>query len=264
MSCNIARQLDLMGYGDTWFHRLDSRVKLLATAVFILCIISSAKYEISGLMPFFIIIAIWASLGQVPYRLLFRVIIIAAPFAIIVGAFNPLLDRSVVLVFESYYITGGWLSFLSIILKVLLTISMVVMFIATTSFAGVCQALLELRVPRLFVLQLQFLYRYLFVLLEEGQQVSNARILRQPKKRLPSYQIAARMLSSIICRSFDRSQRVSLCMKARGFIGEFPTVKISTLSRKDIFFIIVFCFYCILVRIFPITVLFGLWLKGFH
>jgi len=55
-------------------------------------------------------------------------------------------------------------SFLSIMLRFTLTVASALLLVATTGFNGVCLALDTLGAPKAFVVQLFFLYRYLFVL----------------------------------------------------------------------------------------------------
>jgi cobalt/nickel transport system permease protein len=52
-----------------------------------------------------------------------------------------------------------------------------------TGFTAVCQALEHLGIPRIFTVQLLFLYRYIFVLTEESDRASRARELRSCGKR---------------------------------------------------------------------------------
>ena len=75
-------------------------------------------------------------------------------------------------------LSAGWLSFLTILIKFTLTISAALLLIATTSFPGICHALRSLGVPAVFVSQLLFLYRYLFVLIEEALRIVRARDMR--------------------------------------------------------------------------------------
>ena len=83
-----------------------------------------------------------------------------------IGIFNPLIDTHVILTPFGIPVTGGWMSFLSIIVKFILTVSTALLLIAVTSFPGICEALERLKLPKVFVIQLLFLYRYLFVLLD--------------------------------------------------------------------------------------------------
>jgi len=89
--------------------------------------------------------------------------------------FRPLLDTGTVAVISGIPISAGFISFLSILLKFALTISTALLLIATTSFPGVCHALRKLGFPSLFVSQLLFLYRYIFVLMEEAMRITRAR-----------------------------------------------------------------------------------------
>ena len=50
--------------------------------------------------------------------------------------------------------------------------------IAVTGFNAVCLALDKLGTPRVFVVQLVFLYRYMFVLVDEAARMVRARSLR--------------------------------------------------------------------------------------
>jgi len=61
--------------------------------------------------------------------------------------------------------------------------SSVLVLTATTSFPALCQGLTSLRVPRAFVVQLLFLYRYLFLLAEESGRLRRARDLRASRTR---------------------------------------------------------------------------------
>lgn len=47
--------LDQLSYKDTIVHRLDPRVKLVVTVLFLFTVISFSKYEILALLPFFFI-----------------------------------------------------------------------------------------------------------------------------------------------------------------------------------------------------------------
>jgi cobalt/nickel transport system permease protein len=46
--------LDTLSYKDTVIHRLNARTKVIATFAFIVTVVSFPKYEITGLIPFFL------------------------------------------------------------------------------------------------------------------------------------------------------------------------------------------------------------------
>jgi len=126
--------LDTLSYQDTVIHRLDPRAKLVATITFIVTVVSFPKYEITGLLPFFLFPVLLISLGDIPVKFILKKVLLVSSFAVFIGIFNPLLDRQVSSSFLGVPISGGWLSFLSIMLKFFLTISSALLLIATTSF----------------------------------------------------------------------------------------------------------------------------------
>ncbi len=260
MSCHLAKQLDLLSYGKTCVHRLDSRSKLAAGAFFIICVLSFPKYSVSPLVPLFILPLLLAVLGQVPLRLIIRMLLIACPFALMVGVFNPLLDSAVWLKIGTLTLSAGWLSFASIVLRFILSLSMVLVIVGTTSFPQLLHGLCQLGLPQPFVVQLQFLYRYLFLLVEEGASISQARQVRDPVHKYPNIHTGKSMLYCLLARSWERAHRVFLCLKTRGFSGSFIAGASQILRWTDVLFLILWVCACLVLRIFPLAQSLGQWL----
>ncbi|MDP3284989.1 MAG: hypothetical protein Q8M56_11235, partial [Desulfobacterales bacterium] len=103
--------MDTLSGRDTFVHRIDPRAKLLTTLIFIITVISFGKYEISALVPFFLFPAVMISLGELPFYYLFRNILIVTPFDVMIGIFNPLIDREILMRLGRFSISGGWISF---------------------------------------------------------------------------------------------------------------------------------------------------------
>jgi cobalt/nickel transport system permease protein len=262
MSCHAARELDLLGYNDTAVHRLDSRVKLIVALALIVCVASFPKYEIAGLVPFFAAPVTLGILGRVPARPILRLLVAAAPFAVLVGLFNPLLDRVSVPLWGSVTIAAGWLSFFSIVLRFMLTVSMALVLVSTTSLPGLLHGLLQMRAPRPFVTQIQFLYRYLFLLIEEGQTMSRARRLRDPRRLHAGLGVLKQMLSSLLWKTWDRADRVYRSMKARGFQGDVPSLRRDRFHASDFIFLGTGLSVCLAMRLLPLTQWVGEWIIG--
>ena len=66
----------------------------------------------------------------------------------VITIFNPLFDQQTLLQLGPLAISGGWVSFVSILLRFALTVFAALILIATTSFTGVCMALERLGAPR--------------------------------------------------------------------------------------------------------------------
>ncbi len=253
MSESAARWLDRLGYADSPVHRLDARAKLAATAVLVVCVASFPKYELAGLVPFFAVPVALGIVGRVPLRPVARLLVAASPFALLVGAWNPLLDRAPRAFLLGVAVPGGAVSLLSILLRFLLCTGTVLVLVATTSMSRLLRALGQLGLPRVFVAQVQLLYRYLFMLVDEGERLSEARALREPSRRLPRAGTAKRMLSSLLWRTWERGDRVYQCMKARGFDGRVPLLAPARFRGRDALFLALVAGGCAAARLLPVA-----------
>ena len=246
-------RLDRLSYRDTFIHHLDPRAKVIATMLFLITVISFPKYEIVALAPFFLFPVLLMTLGEIPVRFIVKKVIAVSPFAIFIGIFNPFLDIRTVAVILGVPISGGWLSFLSIILKFALTVSAALLLIATTSFPGVCHALRRLGFPALFVSQLLFLYRYLFVLMEEAMRIIRAREMRSFGSRGTGVKVFVRLIGILFLRAVDRAERIYYAMLSRGFQGDIPDLKRSRIAFRDLGFMAMTIAFLAVFRFFPIT-----------
>jgi cobalt/nickel transport system permease protein len=230
--------LETLSYQQTPLHRLDPRAKLLTTLAFIIAVVSYGKYEITGLLPFFLYPVVLVAVGNLPPLYLARKILLAAPFAFFIGIFNPLLDRTILVHLGPIGISGGWVSFASIMLRFLLTVSAALILIAATGLNGVCLALEKIGVPRIFVVQLLFLYRYIFVLTEEALRLVRARSLRSFQGRGLGFKVFSSMIGQLLLRTLDRAGRIHLAMLSRGFDGIIrPTRPLKIHGRDAAFFL---------------------------
>lgn len=229
-------RLDRFALADTWVHRLDPRVKVLVTLVFVVCVVSFPRYALFPLAPFALFPLVLAIEGRVPLRWLDSRLLAAAPFALMVGAFNPLLDTAVIAELGPLAITGGWVSYLSIIARFALTTAAALVLIATTGFNSVCHALERMHVPDVFAVQLLFLYRYVFVLADEGLRMSRARELRSLGRRGMGVAVYGQLLGNLLLRTYARAQRIYSAMLLRGFDGHVRIRTTLTIRSADVAF----------------------------
>ena len=224
------KQLDLLALRQTAIHRLDPRAKVLTTLCFIVCVVSFDKYQISAMLPFLIYPVALIAVGDLPPGYILRKVMIVIPFALMIGLFNPVFDRQIIMQIGTMDISGGWLSFYSILIRAILTASAVVVLVATTGFPAICEALEKLGMPQVFAVQLLFLYRYIFVLTDEGVRIARARQLRTFGRRGLGIRQFGSLAGHLLLRTWERAERVHMAMLARGFSGEVHS------SRKPIHF----------------------------
>ena len=122
--------MDTLSSQQTAIHQLDPRAKLLTTLVFVAIVVSFGKYEISALIPFFIYPVVLCAIGNVPPIYLIKKLVLVSPFAILLGIFNPLLDRDILINLSGIEISGGWVSFTSILIRFVLTVGAALTLIA--------------------------------------------------------------------------------------------------------------------------------------
>lgn len=214
------KQLDLLALRQTAVHRLDPRAKVLTTLCFVLCVVSFDRYQVSALLPFLVYPAVLLAVGDLPCAYILRKIGIVVPFALLVGLFNPFFDRQVLMQVGPLAISGGWISCLSILVRAVLTAGAAILLVAITGFPAICAALEKLKMPRAFAVQLLLLYRYIFVLTDEGVRTARARQLRSFGGRGLDLRHFGSLAGHLLLRTWQRAERIHMAMLARGFNGE--------------------------------------------
>jgi cobalt/nickel transport system permease protein len=255
-------RLDRLSYRDTVVHRLDPRAKVVATLLFVVAVVSFPKYEVLALLPFFLFPVLIGALGDIPAGFIAKKVVAVSPFAVFVGILNPLIDPSTVPIAPGVAVSAGWVSFASILVKFALTISAALLLIATTSFPGICRGLRRLGLPALFVSQLLFLYRYLFILVEETVRVVRGRDMRSFGKRGTGARVFVRIVGTLFLRTVERAERVYGAMLARGFRGEIPSMRREALRPSDAVFVLAAGGFFALCRFVPVPQLLGSLVRG--
>ncbi|QDR82786.1 cobalt ECF transporter T component CbiQ [Sporomusa termitida] len=258
------RYLDAISTQDTLIHRLNPCVKLITTLVFIIAVTSSSKYEITGLLPFFLFPAVLVALGNLPLSLILKRLLIIAPFIVFIGIFNPLIDHTPVINIGSLVISGGWISFVSLTIRLCLTVTTALILVATTGIDALCLALLKIGVPKIIVTQLLFMYRYIHVLVEEFVRCITAYSLRSFHGEGVQFRAWGSLLGQLLLRSIDRANRIYQAMLCRGFDGEVRLLRTRTLTGADIIYLIFWVTFFMVGRWFNLPQLLGNLLMGVY
>ena len=249
--------MDTIAAGDSPLHRIDPRAKLITTVAFIATVVSFNKYAVLDLVPFFSFPLILIILGGLPAGYILKKVLLVSPFAILVGIFNPVFDRSIIYHIGSIGISGGWVSFISILLRFMLTVTSALALVSLTGFNSVCMALERFRVPRPFIVQLMFLYRYMFVLTEESERMVRARAVRSFSGGVIHFKTFVSLIGHLLLRTLDRAERVYRAMCCRGFDGHIRIMRKLNIDFKDSAFVIIWVVLFILFRFWDVPVKLG-------
>lgn len=233
-------------------HCLDVRAKLLVTVVFLVTMLSVPLTRLSELLLYFTFPILTAAMGGLDYRKVFRRSLAVLPFVAFVGFFNLFYDRQPAFMVGSVVVTSGWISFLSIILRGLLSVQALLLLIQSTGYYNMCRGMQRLGVPALFTTQLLFVYRYLYVLIEEALAMQRARDARSFGRGSYPLKVWGTMIGQLLIRSFERSERIGCAMLARGFRGCIPAgiYDLPAWNRRDTLFLAAWSAVLVAMRVF--------------
>jgi len=244
--------MEKLAGNDTVVHRIDPRCKILLTLCFTVTVMSFSRYTIIALLPFFAYPVFILVASEIPVMHLLKKLFFISFFAILLGIANPILDREILVRIGGVEISGGWISFTSIMIRFALTAGAALLLLTTTGMYNISNGLQKLGVPQVFVMQLFFLCRYLFVLTDESSRMVKARDARSFGNKGLGFSAFSNLVGSLFMRSIDRAERIYIAMRCRGFDGSMQTVNKHHWRYSDsVFFIIwiVFFFYFRFVRI---------------
>lgn len=256
------RTLDELAFQKSVIHTLPSIIKLLTTVAFLVTVVSFSRYEVVGLITLLIYPILMISLADLPSGFLVKQMLLVAPLVAFVAIFNPLFDHSIGWKIGEVTISGGWLSFISIILKFILTVLSCLVLIATSGIEGVCSALTRLKFPRILAVQLLLIYRYIMVLMDEAGRLTRAYHLRSVTGKGIEYRAWGSLLGQFLLRSIDRAGRIYQAMRCRGFDGEFHMLRNECLTPVGLCFMAGWVCFFIMVRFYNLPYLFGKILMG--
>jgi len=245
--------IDRYAQGRSPIHALDARAKIVAVGAYLFVLISFNRYAVSALAP----MAVWPAglllVAGVPVRFALRRVLILSPFILFLALACPFYDRAphaVAFGPWQFTVSGGWLTAADVAGKFALGVIALTALMCTTPFALLLEALRWFRVPKLLVMQLGFLYRYLFVLMGEAMRLRRARDFRGAHLAPVRRRLAAvgGVVGSLLVRTLDRSDRIHLAMRARGYRGEPHALKRLRFRAVDAVFLLGAAAYLALCR----------------
>lgn len=245
----LNRMEQAAGQSDV-LHALDPRAKLLVTLLFLIAVLSLPLQHLAGLILFLVYPIISCSMAGIGYGSICKRSLIILPFILFIGIFNPIFDRQVVFYIGSVGITAGWISFLSILLRGLLSVQAVFVLIFSTGFYNLCRGMQKLGIPVLFTTQLLFVYRYLFVLLQEALNMERARASRSFGRKSYTFRLWGIFIGQLLIRTIERSERIHRAMLSRGFTGTIEGRFHFTWRTRETFYLMLWSIVFLLLRFY--------------
>jgi len=251
--------LEQLAGGATCVHRLHPTAKLLATAVFIITVVSFNRYSFGRLVPYIFYPTLMMALSETPYAMLLKRFLIALPFCLFAGIANIIFDRATAFAIGGIAISLGTVSLFTILFKVYLCVMALLILISVTPFQELIKSMRSLRIPLIFIIVFEMTYRYIGVLFEEAYSMYVAYSLRSGASRSGANGIAMRDMGSfagqLLIRSFDRADRVYNAMKCRGYALHSAPQSSRKPAKSDVIFFAITCIFCAACRFVNINAL---------
>ncbi len=201
---------------------IDPRARIVVTLIYLATMLSVPIARLTELLLYALFPIVCAADVRIEYRPILRQSLIVVPFAALIGVFNIFYHREEAMVVGGVMITRGWLEFCSIIVRALLSVQALLVLVRTEGFNSICNALQRLGVPAPLTTQLAMTYRYMFVLVEQLLSLTRARAARSFGRRAMPVGEWGTIVGQLTLRTFDRAERISMAMAARGFEGQLP------------------------------------------
>jgi cobalt/nickel transport system permease protein len=247
--------LDVHQEGDSPVHRSDARVKLALTLAFLVAV--TALPAGAWLSYLLVLSAIGLVLGisRISPVLVLKRSLVAIPFAM--AALTLVFTREGTTVaavrLNQWTISvtyEGIVAFISILTKAWLSVLIATMLVTSTTFPDLVSAMRSLRVPKILVSVISFMYRYIFVIADEALRLNRARESRSASPKgaaqgsiIWKTRVLGGMIGSLFLRSYERSERIHAAMLSRGFDGAIRTMSSRDLGRGDFLIMAAFLIY---------------------
>jgi len=227
------RLLDRYLQGVSAVHRLDPRLKLLATLAFVIVATSMPPHAgVAFLLLTSLALGV-TLLSRIPLLEALKRSMVALPFAGMAAVSLPFTQDGRIL-----WVWGplrwriaitdqGLLLFAAVVAKAWLSVLASGLLVATTPVPDLLAALRVLGIPAVLTSIISFMVRYLFVLVDEAMRLRTAREARSAGSGGGTLIWRARvlggMIGSLFIRSYERSERIYAAMRSRGFDGQVRT-----------------------------------------
>lgn len=221
--------------GNTLMHRLDPRLKIVVAFAFSI-LIAVASQQTVLLTGFGIAIAL-SVFARLPFKSLIARMAALNVFIILLWLVLPFssMGNKVFSVGPLVATDTGIQLALVISIKSNTILLLLTVFLGTSSIVALAHAMDHLPIPRKLVQLFYFTWRYIHEITKEIYRLRRAMKVRcfTPKTDIHTYRSFAYLLSTLLVRSFDRSERVYDAMLLRGFNGMIPALRHPVFKKSD-------------------------------
>ncbi len=235
--------IDEYSHLNSVIHRLDPRTKLIASLAFIVVVVLTPASNWRVFAFYFAVVAFILAFSRLPIVYVLKRSLVVLPFVLLIAIFIPFLKGGEVA--ASYHIWlwqvsityDGLMILANVLVKSWLCILALILLSSTTRLDDLLKGLRQLGMPQVMILILSFMYRYIFVLVDEAMRIQQARNSRNfGGSWLHHVKTIGHMVGTLFIRSYERGERIYAAMLARGFDGQTRTLYKLRFKQADAYF----------------------------
>jgi cobalt/nickel transport system permease protein len=246
--------LDKYSERDSFLHRLDPRTKIISLLGFIILIVLTPPAEFIIFAQYGLIILALIAISRLPLLFILKRALLVIPFALMITIFIPFLKSGRTAFTLDLHLVNlrvtyeGLIICWNVLVKSVSSVLLLTLLISTTRFSTLLKGLEYLKVPRVLIILVSFMYRYLFVMIDEAEHMQRARTARWfGGYIIRQIRVIGNMVALLFIRTYERSERIYTAMLARGFDGRIRLMHKLKLNRRDAGFVIIMLLLIIVI-----------------
>lgn len=201
--------LDKYSSLNSIIHRLSPNIKLIFTFSFIVFIILTYPEKVFIFFIYLMLIFLIIILSKIPVIYVLKKSSIIFPFVIFVTLSIPFFKENFV---------DGLLIFWNCFIKSWISILIMIILSSTTKFSELLKSLEYFKFPKILIMLLAFMYRYIFLLIDEAMKLERAYNSRYfGGKVIKQIRMIGNIIGLLFIRTYERGERVYMAMCSRGF-----------------------------------------------
>jgi len=227
---------------------MDIRAKLICMLAYVLCVVLLPEGQWARFAALGALLGTVAVAARVPSSFLLPRLGLLLPVVVLAAAsvwLSPAADAgdAVVVPCTEHEVSRQALArYGSVLAGATLSLICVAVVLYTSGFESLVWGLSRLGVPRVLVALVFLSVRYLDVLADEAKRMVRARDSRgRPPRVATRARVAGAMVGSLFIRSTERAERIGHAMAARGYTGDLPLVRRSSLAAAHVAWATAFC-----------------------
>jgi len=238
---------------DSFIHKLDPRTKFLSSLAFILMVMLTPANNWQTFVFYLFLISVLFLISKLPLLYVLKRSLVVLPFVLMIALFIPFFKEGEVAGSYNFWLwqvsvtQSGLLILANVVAKAWLCIFSLILLSATTKLSDLLKGLQQLSIPRVIILILSFMYRYIFILVDETMRMRQARDSRNfGGSRRHQLKTIGNMIGTLFIRSYERGERVYAAMLSRGFDGKVRTLNHLAFRQSDAYFGAALCLFLVL------------------